>query len=73
MEQRDSEGLSASCFAGQLLDLATSCVGPDAMLGYLMQSRRAKLKVIGLLDGLVQYDWNDGKLKVPANHTGRRG
>ncbi|KAK4947646.1 hypothetical protein LTR10_013592 [Elasticomyces elasticus] len=66
MDQREKDGLSAGHYTSQLLDLATSCVGPDAILGYLMQSRRNKLKVIGLLDGLVKLDVVDGELKVPA-------
>ncbi|KIV83857.1 hypothetical protein PV11_05846 [Exophiala sideris] len=73
MDQREKDGLSAGHYTGQLLDLATSCAGPDAILGYLMQSRRNKLKVIGLLDGLVKLDVVDGELKVPARGTHGEG
>ncbi|KAI1613129.1 hypothetical protein EDD36DRAFT_255805 [Exophiala viscosa] len=73
MDRREKEGVSAVHYMSQLLDLATSSVGPDAILGYLMQSRRNKLKVIGLLDGLVKYDVEDGKLKVPATRTNGEG
>lgn len=65
MKQRDEAGRSASFFANQLLDLATSCVGETAMLQFLMQSRKARLKVLGLFDDLVSLE-EDGKLRLKA-------
>ncbi|KAJ9616520.1 hypothetical protein H2200_000239 [Cladophialophora chaetospira] len=69
IKQRDDAGRSANYFANQILKLATSCVGETAILQFLMQSRKARLKVIGLLDDLVSLE-EDGRLKLKA---GRRG
>ncbi len=65
MKRRDDDGRSANYFANQILKLATSCVGETAMLQYLMQSRKARLKVMSIFDDLVKLE-EDGRLRLIA-------
>ena len=69
MQQRDDDGRSANYYANQLLKLAMSCVGTETMCQYLMQSRKARLKVIGLFEGLVEAE-ESGRLRLIAGATG---
>merc|ERR1712093_161187 len=50
MAQRDQEGRSATQFMQRVMDLVVSCVGEKAMFGFLLQSRKAKQRVLGLLE-----------------------
>jgi len=71
MIQRDDDGRSANHYANQLLKLASSCVGQEAMLQFLMQSRKARVKVIGLFEGLVSLE-EGGTVRLHAGGDGAR-
>ncbi|EXJ62034.1 hypothetical protein A1O7_02467 [Cladophialophora yegresii CBS 114405] len=69
LEQRDRCGRSATAFSNRILKLATSCIGDAAMLQFLMQSRKARSKVMSLFEGLVSLE-EDGKLRLLAGARG---
>jgi hypothetical protein len=69
MAQRDQEGRSANRFMQRVTDLAVSCVGEKAMLGFLLQSHKARKKVLGLLEDFCRLD-EDGKLRLVAGGDG---
>ncbi|KAK5207054.1 hypothetical protein LTR41_007121 [Exophiala xenobiotica] len=69
MAQRDLEGRSANRFMQRVTDLAVSCVGEKAMLGFLLQSHKARKKVLGLLEDFCRLD-EDGKLRLVAGGDG---
>ncbi|KIW70349.1 hypothetical protein, variant [Phialophora macrospora] len=68
-EHRDKCGRSANAFSNRILKLATSCVGEAAMLQFLMQSRKARLRVMSLFEGLVDLE-EDGNLRLLAGGRG---
>ncbi len=69
MAQREQEGRSANQFMQRVIDLVISCVGEKALFGFLLQSRRAKQRVLGLLEEFCRLD-EDGKLRLVAGGNG---
>ncbi|KAK5445331.1 hypothetical protein LTS15_010112 [Exophiala xenobiotica] len=69
MAQRDQEGRSANRFMQRVMDLVVSCVGEKAMFGFLLQSHKARKKVLGLLEEFCRLD-EDGKLRLVASGDG---
>jgi hypothetical protein len=63
--QRDERGRSSNFYANQLLKLAVSCVGEEAMLRFLVNEPTARRRVVMLFEGLLGLE-EDGRVRLRA-------
>ena len=66
--QRDEWGRSANFYVGQLAKLATSCVGEEAMMRFLISDAAVRKRIVGLFHGLIDLE-EDGKLRLRAGNS----